>query len=158
MRSISLKIRNQKDFVSGLMFLIVGLGFAYTASTYQMGTAAKMGPGYFPFWLGMVMAAMGVIVSISALGKKAQEAKLAKWDIRSVLWVTGSVILFAITLPYMGLIVSLIGLIFVAAMASHEFHWKGTVVSAVILNVIAYGAFVWGLKLQFPVWPFFLTN
>jgi len=49
----------------------------------------------------------------------------------------------------------LVVLIFVSAMASHEFHWKGTLVSAVILNVIAYFAFVWGLKLQFPVWPSF---
>ena len=153
-----MKIRNQKDFASGLLFIAIGLAFAYVATSYQMGTPAKMGAGYFPYWLGLVMAALGVIVALSALGKKATENKLAKWDWKSVIWVTGSVILFAVTLPYMGLIVSLIVLIFVSAMASHEFHWKGTVVSAVILNVIAYVAFVWGLKLQFPVWPFFLTN
>ena len=153
-----MKIRNQKDFASGLLFIAIGLAFAYVATSYQMGTPAKMGAGYFPFWLGLVMAGLGLIVAISAMGKKATENKLAKWDWKSVIWVTGSVILFAVTLPYMGLIVSLIVLIFVSAMASHEFHWKGTVVSAVILNVIAYVAFVWGLKLQFPVWPFFLTN
>lgn len=153
-----MKIRNQKDFASGLLFIAIGLAFAYIARDYQMGTPAKMGAGYFPFWLGLLMAGLGLIVAISAMGKKATEAKLSKWDWKSVLWVTGSVVLFATTLPYMGLIVSLIVLIFVSAMASHEFHWKGTVVSAVILNVIAYVAFVWGLKLQFPVWPFFLTN
>ena len=153
-----MKIRNQKDFASGLLFIAIGLAFAYIATSYQMGTPAKMGAGYFPFYLGLLMAALGLIVSITAMGKKAEENKLAKWDWKSVIWVTGSVVLFATTLPYMGLIVSLIVLIFVSAMASHEFNWKGTVVSAVILNVIAYGAFVWGLKLQFPVWPFFLTN
>jgi hypothetical protein len=153
-----LKIRNQKDFASGLLFIAIGLAFAYIATSYQMGTPAKMGAGYFPYYLGLLMAGLGLFVSITAMGKKAEENKLAKWDWKSVIWVTGSVILFAVTLPYMGLIVSLIVLIFVAAMASHEFHWKGTVVSAVILNVIAYVAFVWGLKLQFPVWPFFLTN
>ena len=153
-----MKIRNQKDFASGLLFIVIGLAFAYIATSYQMGTPAKMGAGYFPYYLGLLMAGLGLFVSITAMGKKAEENKLAKWDWKSVIWVTGSVILFAVTLPYMGLIVSLIVLIFVAAMASHEFHWKGTVVSAVILNVIAYVAFVWGLKLQFPVWPFFLTN
>ena len=153
-----MKIRNQKDFASGLLFIAIGLAFAYIATSYQMGTPAKMGAGYFPYYLGLLMAGLGLFVSITAMGKKAEENKLAKWDWKSVIWVTGSVILFAVTLPYMGLIVSLIVLIFVAAMASHEFHWKGTVVSAVILNVIAYVAFVWGLKLQFPVWPFFLTN
>ena len=123
-----------------------------------MGTPAKMGAGYFPFWLGLVMALLGLIVSLTAMGSKAQETKLESWDWKSVIWVTGSVVLFAVTLPYMGLVISLIVLVFVSAMASHEFHWKGTVVSAAILNVIAYVAFVWGLKLQFPVWPFFLTN
>ena len=140
------------------MFIVVGLLFAYIAPNYGMGTPAKMGAGYFPFWLGIVLAGMGLIVALGGMGPKAEEEKLAKWDWKSVLWVTGSVVLFAITLPYMGLIISLIVLIFISAMASHEFHWKGTVVSAVILNVIAYVAFVWGLKLQFPVWPFFLTN
>ena len=153
-----MKIRNQKDFASGLLFIAIGLAFAYIATSYQMGTPAKMGAGYFPFWLGILMAILGLIVSVKALGSKAEENKLAKWDWKSVIWVTGSVLLFATTLPYMGLIVSLIVLIFVAAMASHEFNWKGTVVSAALLNVIAYVAFVWGLKLQFPVWPFFLTN
>lgn len=140
------------------MFVFVGLMFAFVAPNYGMGTPAKMGAGYFPFWLGLVLAGMGIVVALSGMGPKAPEEKLAKWDWKSVLWVTGSVVLFAAALPYMGLIVSLIVLIFISAMASHEFHWKGTVVSAVILNVIAYVAFVWGLKLQFPVWPFFLTN
>ena len=153
-----MKIRNQKDFASGLLFIAIGLGFAFVATTYQMGTPAKMGAGYFPFWLGLVMALLGLIVSLTAMGSKAQETKLESLDWKSVIWVTGSVVLFAVTLPYMGLVISLIVLVFVSAMASHEFHWKGTVVSAAILNVIAYVAFVWGLKLQFPVWPFFLTN
>lgn len=153
-----MKIRNQKDFYAGLMFIVVGLLFSYIAPNYSMGTPAKMGAGYFPFWLGIVLAIMGVFVSLNGMGRKAEEEKLPKWDWKSVLWVTGSVVLFGITLPFMGLIISLLVLIFISAMASHEFHWKGTVVSAVILNVIAYVAFVWGLKLQFPVWPFFLTN
>ena len=153
-----MKIRNQKDFYAGLMFVFTGLMFAFIAPNYGMGTPAKMGAGYFPFWLGLVLAGMGIVVALSGMGPKASEEKLAKWDWKSVLWVTGSVVLFAASLPYMGLIVSLLVLIFISAMASHEFHWKGTVVSAVILNVIAYVAFVWGLKLQFPVWPFFLAN
>jgi uncharacterized membrane protein YqjE len=55
------------------------------------------------------------------------------------------------------LVVSLTLLVFISAMASHEFHWKGTVLNVVIMNVIAYVAFIWGLKLQFQVWPSFLT-
>ena len=150
-------IRSQKDFASGIMFVLVGLGFAIVATDYPMGTAAKMGPGYFPFWLGVLLATIGAIVTMSSMTKKGQTDKLVKWDWVSVLWVIGSIVLFGILLKPMGLIVSLALLVIISAMASHEFHWKGTVLNVVILNVIAYVAFIWGLKLQFQVWPSFLT-
>lgn len=153
-----MKIRNQKDFASGLMFICFGAFFSILGSTYQMGTPAKMGSGYFPFWLGVVMALLGLAVLIKSLGSNAKETDLGKWDWKSVLWVTGSVLLFAVLLPFLGLVLSLLALIFVSAMASHEFNWKQTAVSAVILIGFAYFAFVWFLKLQFPVWPIFLTN
>ena len=152
-----MQIRNQKDFASGLMFVAIGLIFSFIARGYTMGTAAKMGPGYFPFWLGIVLAVIGAIVLMNSMSKKAQTDKLAKWDWVSVLWVTGSVVLFGLLLKPMGLIVSLAFLVFISAMASHEFHWKGTLLNIVILNVIAYVAFIWGLNLQFQVWPSFLT-
>lgn len=150
-----MKIRNQKDFISGLMFIAIGAFFAILARSYQMGTPAKMGSGYFPFWLGVLLGLLGLFVLLGSLKSTAPESGIGKWDWKSVLWVTVSVLIFAISLPYAGLVVSLVVLIFVSAMASHEFHWKGTLVSAVLLNVIAYFAFVWGLKLQFPVWPTF---
>lgn len=152
-----MQIRNRKDFASGLMFVAVGLIFSGVATTYNMGTAAKMGPGFFPFWLGLVLAFLGAIVTLSATSKKATKETIPSWDWPSVLWVTGSVVLFGVVLAYLGLILSLFVLVFISAMASHEFHWKGTVINAVILNVIAYIAFVWGLKLQFQVWPSFFT-
>jgi hypothetical protein len=152
-----MQIRSQKDFVSGVMFVVVGLVFSYIATTYHMGTAAKMGPGFFPFWLGLVLAFLGAIVTLSSTSKKREKDHIDHWDWPSVLWVTGSVILFGVVLAYLGLVLSLFVLVFISAMASHEFHWKGTIVNAVILNLIAYVAFVWGLKLQFQVWPSFFT-
>lgn len=152
-----MQVRNKKDFVSGLMFVGVGLFFSYVATTYNMGTPAKMGPGYFPFWLGIVLALIGAVVTMASFSKKAPEEEIAKWDWPSVLWVTGSVVVFGLALAYLGLVISVLALVYISAMASHEFHWKGTVVNAVILNVIAYVAFVWGLKLQFQVWPSFFT-
>jgi len=137
------------------MFIAIGAFFAILARSYQMGTPAKMGSGYFPFWLGVLLGLLGLFVLLGSLKSTAPESGIGKWDWKSVLWVTVSVLIFAISLPYAGLVVSLVVLIFVSAMASHEFHWKGTLVSAVLLNVIAYFAFVWGLKLQFPVWPTF---
>jgi hypothetical protein len=154
----TLKIRNQQDFAAGFMYIVVGLFFASLATGYQMGTAAKMGPGYFPFCLGMLLAAIGLIVLLSAITKKAAEVKLKKWDLKSVIWITGAVVLYGVLLSTMGFFVALITLVFVSASASHEFKWKGTVINALVLLVFTYLAFVVGLKLQFPLWPFFLNN
>ena len=150
-----MQIRSQKDFASGLMFIAVGLGFSYIATTYNMGTTAKMGPGFFPFWLGLLLAVLGAIVTMTSMSAKSSKDQIAKWDWPSVLWVTGSVVIFGVVLAYLGLMLSVLVLVFISAMASHEFHWKGTIVNAVILNLIAYVAFIWGLKLQFQVWPSF---
>ena len=152
-----MQIKSHKDFASGLMFVGVGAVFSYIATTYNMGTAAKMGPGFFPFWLGILLAILGAIITMSSMSAKREHDEMAKWDWPSVLWVTGSVVIFGIVLAYLGLMLSILVLVFISAMASHEFHWKGTIVNGVILNVIAYIAFVWGLKLQFQVWPSFFT-
>jgi Tripartite tricarboxylate transporter TctB family len=151
-----LKIRNQKDFVSGLMYIGLGSFFAILARGYQMGTAAKMGSGYFPFWLGVLLATIGAYVAFRSLAISQEDVKLAKVDIPSVLWVTGSTLVFAICLPILGLVTSLFLLVVISAMASHEFSWKGSIINAVFLIGFAYMAFVWGLKLQFPVWPTFI--
>jgi len=151
-----LKICNQKDFIAGLMYIGIGSFFAILARGYQMGTAAKMGSGYFPFWLGVLLASIGAYVVLRSLAPGQIEEKLPKISIPSVLWVTGSVLVFAISLPILGLVASVFLLVVVSAMASHEFSWKGAVLNAVFLIGFTYAAFVWGLKLQFPVWPTFI--
>ena len=153
-----MKIRDKKDFASGLMFIAFGAFFAILARGYQMGTPAKMGSGYFPFWLGVVLALLGLFVLVKSFASESEEHDLGKWDWKTILWITGSIVLFAIILPLIGLVLSILVLVFVSALASHEFNWKQTLVSSIILIGICYFAFVWGLKLQFPVWPPFLTN
>ena len=93
-----MRIRSQKDFASGLMFVLVGLSFSFVARTYSMGTAAKMGPGYFPFLLGLVLALLGVIVTFGSLSVKGEEDQLARWDLKTLLWILGSVVLFGLLL------------------------------------------------------------
>ncbi len=153
-----MKIKNYKDFMSGVMFIAFGAFFAILARGYQMGTPAKMGSGYFPFWLGVILGLLGLAVLLKSIAADTEDSSLGKWDWKSVAWVTGSVLVFAVLLPLLGLVIALVALVYLSALASHEFNWKQTFVNALILIVIAYGAFVWGLKLQFPVWPPFLTN
>ncbi|MEN7526219.1 MULTISPECIES: tripartite tricarboxylate transporter TctB family protein [unclassified Cupriavidus] len=153
-----MRIRSQKDFASGLMFILVGLSFSFVARGYSMGTAAKMGPGYFPFWLGIVLAILGALVLWGSLSSKAENDQLARWDLKILLWILGSVVLFGLLLKPLGMVLSVVVLVLVSSMASHEFSWKGAVLNAIILVIISLGAFVYGINLQMPVWPAFLAS
>jgi len=153
-----LKIRNQRDFGAGVMYILIGLFFALVATRYQYGTAAKMGPGYFPFWLGMLMAAMGLLVLIRSMGAKATIEAIPKFNFKVIGLITGSIILYGILLPKMGFIVAVLVLVMIASSASKEFSWKVSLINAVVLIAFTYSVFVIGLKLQFPLLPFFLQQ
>jgi hypothetical protein len=152
-----LKIRNQRDFGAGVMFILVGIFFALIATQYRMGTAAKMGPGYFPFWLGVLMAFIGLLLLFNSLAKKTAEEKMPKWDFKIMLWITGSVVLYGVLLPTMGFFVAVFALVLVSASAGHDFGWKGSLLNAVILMLFTYLAFVKGLGLSFPLLPAFMN-
>ena len=153
-----MKIRNQLDFGAGIMYMVIGLFFTIMATQYPMGTAAKMGPGYFPFFLGIIMTLLGLFVLIRSLSAKAAIESIPKFNWRIIGLITGSVVLYGILLPTMGFIVAVFVLVFMSASASHEFHWKGTLVNASFLIIFTYSVFVVGLKLQFPLLPFFLQQ
>lgn len=152
----NLKIRNKRDFGAGIMYMIIGLFFAIVATQYPMGTAAKMGPGYFPFFLGILMTLLGLLVLVKSLGAKAAIESIPPFNWKIIGLITGSVVLYGILLPTMGFIVAIFVLVFMSASASHEFHWKGTLINASFLVIFTYSVFVLGLKLQFPLLPFFL--
>jgi hypothetical protein len=151
-------LRNKKDFWSGVMFMTFGVLFILLSRQYQLGTAAKMGPGYFPTVLGGLMAFLGLIVAVGAFSKRNTDTPLDAVGWKELAMVLGAVALFAIALPQLGFIIALGLLIFVSALASHEFKVKDTILSIVFLIILSYIVFVWGLELQFPVWPKFLTK
>ena len=136
--------------------MAIGLFFTIMATQYPMGTPAKMGPGYFPFWLGIVMTALGLLILVKSLSAKAAIEKIPPFNWKVIGLITGSVVAYGVLLPIMGFIVAVFVLVFMSASASHEFHWKGTLINAVFLIVFTYSVFVMGLKLQFPLLPIFL--
>jgi Tripartite tricarboxylate transporter TctB family len=160
-------VKDQKDFVGGLLFTVVGGAFAYGASTYQVGDAARMGPGYFPLLLGIILALMGVVVVLQSLtGGKADGDPIGPVAWRPLLYVLGANVAFgallvglpSVGLPGFGLVVAIFALTFIASMAGNEFKLKEVLILAAILSVGSYLAFVKLLALQFPVWPAFITG
>ena len=153
-----MKIRNQRDFGAGIMYMVIGLFFTIVATQYPMGTAAKMGPGYFPFWLGILMTLIGLLVLIKSMGAKAAIESIPKFNWKIITQITGSVVLYALLLPRMGFLVAIVVLVLVSASASKEFTWKGSLINAAFLVTFTYSVFVVGLKLQFPLLPVFLQQ
>ncbi|KOF54916.1 MULTISPECIES: tripartite tricarboxylate transporter TctB family protein [unclassified Achromobacter] len=153
-----MQLRNRQDFWSGVMFIALGLGFAWGATSYQMGTAARMGPGYFPFWLGLVLALLGAIVLLGSLSKNAEDTHVDKFDWRIVFLIVGSVIFYGLVLKFLGVYISVFLLVVICSMASHEFNLKVAVANGIFLVVFTYLAFIKGLGLIFPLWPSFLGN
>lgn len=153
-----MQIRNHRDLWAGVMFFVVGALFAVLSQQYQVGTAAKMGPGYFPTILGGLLALLGIVIFIGAFAKVNVELKLSPVGWRELILVLVSVALFALLLPKVGMVLSIVVLIAVSAFASHEFSLRDTAISTVVLILMSYFVFVKGLELQFPVWPKFMTN
>jgi hypothetical protein len=140
------------------MYMIIGLFFTLMATQYPMGTAAKMGPGYFPFWIGVLLTIIGLIVLLGSLRANALIEKIPPFHWKIIGLITGSVVAYGVLLPIMGFAVAIIVLVFMSAIASHEFNWKGTLVNAIALAVSTYLVFVLGLKLQFPLLPIFIQQ
>lgn len=162
-----MKIKSQKDFFSGVMFLVIGLAFAIGASNYTIGTGARMGPGYFPMILGVLMAILGLAICAKGLtAGPADGDKVGKWAWRQVFFILAANFAFGILLvgmpavgiPQFGLIVAIYALVFIASLAGQTFKFKEVAILATILAVGSYVAFVWALNLQFPVWPSFITG
>ena len=162
-----MRIKSQRDFFSGLMFTAVGAAFAFGATKYNIGEAARMGPGYFPLMLGIVLAIVGLLIIFESLVVETEDGeKIGSWAWKPLVFIIGSNVVFGLCIggirplgiPPLGLIVGIYALTFIASMAGDEHKNKEVIVLATVLAVISYVAFIVLLKLQFPVWPAFLTR
>ena len=162
-----MKIKSQKDFFSGLMFTVVGASFAYGATNYSIGSGGRMGPGYFPLLLGVILAILGSAIMFKALVVETQDGeKIGKWAWKPLFFIIAANLLFGILLgglpsiglPAMGLIAAIFGVTIVSSLAGDMFNLKEVLMLSVVLSIGSYLAFIMLLKLQFPVWPTFIVG
>jgi hypothetical protein len=161
------KIKNQKDFFAGLMFMGVGVAFAWGATAHSLGTAARIGPGRFPLILGVLTAILGAIITLKSMVVETENGeKIGGLAWKPLFFIIAANLVFglmlgglpSVNIPAMGLIVGIYALTFIASLAEDEFKAKQVVVLATVLAVMSYLAFRVLLKLQFPAWPAFITG
>ena len=162
-----MKIKSQKDFFAGVMFTVVGIAFAWGSTTYNVGTGARMGPGYFPLMLGIVLAVLGLIVVFTAMTIETEDGEpVGKIAWRPLGFIIGANLIFGVLLggvvawglPAMGLIAAIYALVLIAGLAGEKYSFKSSLILATILALGSYLAFVVALKLQFQVWPTFISG
>jgi len=171
-----LKIKSERDFWSGMMFLVVGVVFAIGATNYSMGPAcppndpcatslwarlsqlsAHPGAGYFPLGLSILVALLGAVVLFKSLTIESDGGDpIGKFAWRPLIVIIVAIALFGAMREPLGLALSVPVLIAVTSLAGDEFHWKGVVANAIVLTIGSWAIFIWGLKLTIPLWPAFV--
>ena len=149
-----MKIKSQRDFWAGLMFIVTGIGFAWGATSFNFGQSAKPGPGYFPFGLGILLAVLGAAVLFKALTIETDGSEpVGAFAWRPLIVILGAVAAFGFLLPRLGLFITLPVLVIGSSLASEEHHWIEATINAAILTVFSWLIFSVGLGLTIPLWP-----
>jgi hypothetical protein len=146
-----------RDLIAGIAILGVGVFVAlYASSQYEMGDAARMGPGYFPTMLGWIMAGVGLVIALLSLRATRHVLTPPPFTLRPFVAVVTAVALFAFLVLRIGLMPTTLVIVMVASMASNSFQWRRSLLLALSLSVIAWLIFSWGLQMALPAfaWEF----
>lgn len=149
-------IRNPRDFYTGLLFAAFGVATLVIAQSYAIGSASRMGPGYFPRLLGFLLLGLGLVQSL--LGLRSQSAGKLEWHWRPLAILLLSVLLFSLVTPWLGLVAGGFALVFISSLSSQEFRWREALLAAVLQGVAAAALFAYGLGVPLPIWPEFLSG
>lgn len=148
---------NRKEFWASFLMLFIGIATIIGSQNYQMGSLVRMGPGYFPFMLGILLTAIAVLIlfspeSLTDDGAAEDEIVLTLGEqITTWALVIGSVILFIIIGKYGGLIPATFVMCTLAALGDKGNTWKTAVIIGIVMSIVSAALFVYGLQIQFPM-------
>lgn len=147
-------IRHPKDFWSGIIFLFVGLAAVIVGRNYEMGTAGKMGPAYFPTVLGGLLALIGLAAVVRSFFRDGEP--IGKMVVKETALIIGAVLLFGFLIRGAGMVVSVFAIVMLSACASGKFKWRAVIPLAAGLATFSVLVFVKLLGLPIPIFgPWF---
>lgn len=153
-----MKIGDAKEFWSGVMFAVFGLFFVVFARQYDMGTAARMGPAFFPTMLGGLLLLLGIGIALRGIVADTQDGQIARFHFKPLLFVLGAVVAFGLLLRPAGLLVALAALVLISSFGSDEFRLRDVLLLTVGLGVLVLAVFIYGLGMTVPVLPAFMRD
>ena len=146
---MKLKIKNQENFWAGLMFIAFGLFAVWVSRAYPMGTAMRMGPGYFPTYIGAILAILGTIITLTSFRVEGEKIKPFAW--RGMIMLGLGVATFGWAIDRIGFVVALFATILFSALAGKEFKPLEVLIMSGILIIGSVALFIYGLELTFPL-------
>jgi hypothetical protein len=140
-----------RDVGAGVLFVVLGVAVAlYARAHYELGEVARMGPGFFPFWLGWLLAGLGVIIALQAVRRPVAAAAAPRAAWRPVVAVSAAVWAFAMLIERAGLVPATLVLVFVACAGQRPYPMRRALVLAPILALLAWAIFRLGLQMNLP--------
>ncbi|HWQ39403.1 MAG TPA: tripartite tricarboxylate transporter TctB family protein [Burkholderiales bacterium] len=146
-----MRLRGPRDFFGGLVFLVFGAAAALIARDYPIGSAVRMGPGYFPLVLGCLLALIGLAIMLRGLLTAGPALEPTFW--RPFLLVLGAIGSFAASVETLGIALAAALLVAIGAAASPESRPRETLWLVAGLVAFTLAVFVLALKLPFKVFP-----
>jgi Tripartite tricarboxylate transporter TctB family len=146
--------RLHKDVYGGLGVMLFGVVYALQATRYTIGTLSRMGPGYFPTALGVIMVLTGLAIAIKGyLSTPAQDEEHRPAEWRAWILICASLVAFILLAERLGIMAATFAVVFISAFADRDNNWKQAAVLALAMVVIGVIVFWWALKIQLPLWP-----
>lgn len=145
-----MKNKDMQDVFGGLALAALGIFAAVYAQQYEFGDLNRMGPGFFPVTLGIMLAVLGAMIAIPAFFRRGHPVTV-QW--KTFALVMASLVVFALTLKVLGLILSTMLTVVLASLADNDTRWKGRLMVATGVALITYLVFGLGLSMVLPIWP-----
>lgn len=146
-----MRVRSPQDLVGGIALILLSILAFTQLGELKMGTASRMGPGYFPTVLAGLTGLMGLVIAARSLLLDGPPLDRLHW--RQALPLLGAIVAFGLAIRPLGLVIASALLFAIAAIAEEDTKWRELVVVSVVLILFAVGLFVLALGLPFPLWP-----
>ncbi len=146
-----MKLRGPRDFLAGVVFAGIAALSLYLGRDYPMGNALRMGPGYFPYLIGLLLLGLGILIGARGLARPGPGIEQVR--VRPLVLVLIAIALFAVTIDRLGIVIAVSALLLVCGLASAENRPRQLFAVTGLLLAFTLAVFVYGLKLPFRVWP-----